>query len=179
MVQSFDWAHGVFMGATMASETTAAATGQVGVVRRDPMAMLPFCGYNMADYWGHWLDVGREASSPPGMFQVNWFRRDEDGKFIWPGFGENMRVLRWIRERVRGNGEAIETPVGLVPAHLDTDGLALSHAQIRVLTTVDREEWAQEADDQASFLQQFKDHVPGEIWSEHQALRDRLTPVRA
>jgi phosphoenolpyruvate carboxykinase (GTP) len=116
--QSFDWEHGVFLGATMASETTAAATGAVGVVRRDPMAMLPFCGYNMGDYWAHWLEVGRAASNPPAVFQVNWFRTDDQGRYIWPGFGENLRVLRWVREQVRAGGSrgGTETPIGLVPS---------------------------------------------------------------
>src|ERR687883_64048 len=99
--RSFDWEHGVFVGATMASETTAAATGAVGVVRRDPMAMLPFCGYNMGDYWAHWLEVGRQASNPPAVFQVNWFRTDDQGHYIWPGFGETLRVLRWVRDQVQ------------------------------------------------------------------------------
>src|SRR5687767_2701998 len=164
IVEAPSWEEGVYMAATLGSETTAAITGKVGVVRRDPMAMLAFCGYNMGDYFDHWLKTGRSVKQPPRVFRVNWFRRDAQGKFIWPGFGENMRVLQWIRERVRGNGGAIETPVGLVPAQLDTDGLALTQAQVRVLTTVDREEWAQEADDQASFLQQFGDHVPAQVW---------------
>jgi len=183
VVQSFDWIHGVFLGATMASETTAAATGQVGVVRRDPMAMLPFCGYNMADYWNHWLRIGSLAANPPGIFQVNWFRRDEEGRFIWPGFGENLRVLRWIRDRVlhRDASSARETPIGLVPAPgaLDTDGLAVSPAQLLTLTSVDREGWTREAEDQGSFIQQFRERVPAEIWAQHEALRSRLAPVRA
>ncbi len=183
VVQSFDWIHGVFLGATMASETTAAATGQVGVVRRDPMAMLPFCGYNMADYWNHWLRIGSLAANPPGIFQVNWFRRDEEGRFIWPGFGENLRVLRWIRDRVlhRDASSARETPIGLVPAPgaLDTDGLAVSPAQLQTLTSVDREGWTREAEDQGSFIQQFRERVPAEIWAQHEALRSRLAPVRA
>ena len=109
------WQHGTFLGATLSSETTAAATGKVGVLRRDPMAMLPFCGYNMADYWGHWLDVGRALTRPPRIFRVNWFRTGEDGKFLWPGFGDNLRVLKWILERCEGGGAAVETPIGLVP----------------------------------------------------------------
>lgn len=183
VVQSFDWSHGVYMGATMASETTAAATGQVGVVRRDPMAMLPFCGYNMADYWGHWLDVGRKAANPPSIFQVNWFRRDEEGKFIWPGFGDNVRVLRWIRDRVLhpDHPAATDTPAGLVPAAgaLDTEGLSLTPAQLRVLTNVDREEWAQEVEDQAEFLDKFGDHIPREVRRQHEGLKARVTPVHA
>ena len=122
-----NWQHGTFLGATLSSETTAAATGKVGVLRRDPMAMLPFCGYNMADYWGHWLDVGRGLTRPPRIFRVNWFRTGEDGKFLWPGFGDNLRVLKWILERCDGGGAAVETPIGLVPTPdaLDRNGLRL------------------------------------------------------
>ena len=115
MFQAFNWQHGTFLGATLASETTAAATGAVGVVRRDPMAMLPFCGYNMADYWGHWLEVGKRLSRPPKIFRINWFRRDAEGRFLWPGFGENLRVLEWIVERCRDSGKAEETPIGYRP----------------------------------------------------------------
>ena len=181
VAQSFNWEHGVFMGATMASETTAAATGQVGVVRRDPMAMLPFCGYNMGDYWAHWLEVGRAASNPPAIFQVNWFQRDEDGKFLWPGFGENVRVLRWVRDRVRGVGGADETPIGLVPSSgaLDTAGLAITTAHLNALTRINREDWLIEAGDQGVFLNSFGDRVPYEIRREHRALQERLSPVRA
>src|SRR5262245_22369998 len=126
--QSFDWRHGTFLGATLSSETTAAATGQVGVVRRDPFAMLPFCGYNMADYFGHWLDIGSQLSDPPRIFRVNWFRRGSDGRFLWPGFGENLRVLQWILDRAEGRGEARETPIGWLPlaSGLDLEGLGLS-----------------------------------------------------
>src|SRR6185436_8074904 len=152
--RSFDWEHGVFLGATMASETTAAATGAVGVVRRDPMAMLPFCGYNMADYWGHWLEMGRKAANPPAIFQVNWFRTDDQGRYIWPGFGENMRVLRWVREQVHGsrNGtvNARETRVGIVPTldALGASDLGLSAREAESLFEIDREDWLREVDDQ-------------------------------
>jgi phosphoenolpyruvate carboxykinase (GTP) len=180
--QAFDWQHGVFVGATMASETTAAATGAVGVVRRDPMAMLPFCGYNMADYWGHWLEVGRRASRPPAVFQVNWFRTDDNGRFIWPGFGQNIRVLRWVRARALGLGgdqDARETPVGIVPtaAAIGADELGLSARDVRTLTEVDRDDWTREADDQADFLARFGDRLPGAIREEHEKLLERLAPV--
>ena len=175
---AFNWQHGVFLGAGMASETTAAATGEVGVVRRDPMAMLPFCGYNMADYWAHWLAIGRRATNPPGIFQVNWFRTDEDGRFIWPGFGQNMRVLRWIRDVVMGSaGDSVrETPIGLMPTPeaLGVRDLGLSDRQIETLLSVNREDWQREADDQEKFLNEFGDRLPPEIRQELQALRQRL-----
>ncbi len=180
--RAFDWQHGVYMGATMASETTAAATGQVGLVRRDPMAMLPFCGYNMGDYFGHWLEMGRRAASPPAVFQVNWFRRDRDGNFIWPGFGENLRVLRWVRDQVRGDTRGgRETPIGIVPAEgaLDVDGLGLSESAVVELLSMDRDAWLQEADEQGSFLQQFGSHLPPELAQEHADLRHRLSGVSA
>ena len=126
--ESRDWQHGVFLGATLASETTAAVSGKVGVLRRDPMAMLAFCGYNMGDYFQHWIDVGRKLKSPPRIFRVNWFRTDERGKFIWPGFGDNLRVLQWILDRCEGKGKAVDTPVGIVPAldGIDRRGLDVS-----------------------------------------------------
>jgi len=179
--RSYDWEHGVFVGATMASETTAAATGAVGVVRRDPMAMLPFCGYNMADYWRHWLEVGRSASDPPAVFQVNWFRTDDQGRYIWPGFGENLRVLRWVREQIRNGGskDGRETPVGLVPTPqaIGTAELGLSSQDAETLFEVDRDDWLREVDDQAEFLQKFGDRLPEEIRKQHQALHGRLSPV--
>ena len=180
--RSFDWEHGVFLGATMASETTAAATGAVGVVRRDPMAMLPFCGYNMADYWAHWLDMGKRASSPPAVFQVNWFRTDDQGRFIWPGFGENMRVLRWVREQVlsrNGTQTGRETPVGVVPTPeaIGTRELGISAENARKLFEVDRDDWIREAEDQEGFLQKFGDRLPAAIRKQHQALQSRLSPV--
>ena len=138
--ESFDWEHGVFIGATVSSEQTAAAEGTVGALRRDPFAMLPFCGYNMADYWGHWLEVGR-ATVPdklPRIFQVNWFRKDADGRFLWPGFGENSRVLEWVIRRIEGEADAVETPLGLQPAPgaLNLDGLDLTDEQVAELFAV-------------------------------------------
>jgi phosphoenolpyruvate carboxykinase (GTP) len=182
--RSYDWEHGVFLGATMASETTAAATGAVGVVRRDPMAMLPFCGYNMGDYWGHWLEVGRKATRPPAVFQVNWFRTDDAGHFIWPGFGENLRVLRWVRDQILSRNGAVdgrETPIGIVPtpAAIGTADLGLSASDADCLLSVDRDEWLREAEDQDAFLQRFGDHLPPAIRKQHQALQNRLSPVTA
>jgi phosphoenolpyruvate carboxykinase (GTP) len=180
--RSFDWEHGVFLGATMASETTAAATGAVGVVRRDPMAMLPFCGYNMADYWSHWLEMGRRASNPPAVFQVNWFRTDDQGKFIWPGFGENMRVLRWVRDQVlASNAAGRETPIGIVPTPeaIGATDLGLSSEAAETLFEVNRDDWLREAEDQAQFLQKFGDRLPAEIRKQHEALQSRLSPVGA
>src|SRR5258705_6896108 len=129
--EAFGWSHGVFLGSAMSTETTAAITGKVGVVRRDPMAMIPFCGYNMGDYFAHWLATGPRLTNPPRIFRVNWFRRDADGRFLWPGYGENVRVLKWMVERIRGTGRADETPIGWVPAAgaLDTGGLQGSPPQ--------------------------------------------------
>jgi phosphoenolpyruvate carboxykinase (GTP) len=180
--KSFNWEHGVFVGATMASETTAAATGAVGVVRRDPMAMLPFCGYNMGDYWGHWLEMGKRAANPPAVFQVNWFRTDDQGRYIWPGFGENLRVLRWVRAQVRSpnsTSDARETPVGIVPTPeaVGAGELGISTADARTLFVVDRDEWRREAEDQGAFLQKFGDRLPSAIRRQHEALLSRLSPV--
>ena len=137
--ESRDWQHGVFVGATMASETTAAATGAVGVTRRDPMAMLPFCGYNMADYFRHWLEMGPSIKHPPKIFHVNWFRKDANGKFLWPGYGENVRVLKWMLDRIEGRAAATETPIGYVPTpgSLTLDGLAISRTIMDELLRVD------------------------------------------
>jgi phosphoenolpyruvate carboxykinase (GTP) len=174
--ESFDWQHGVFVGATMASETTAAATGNVGIVRRDPMAMLPFCGYNMADYFGHWLAMGKRIPHPPRIFHVNWFRKSEDGKFLWPGYGENVRVLKWILERVEGRGGAQETPIGYVPARgaLTLDGLNISLGTVDELLRVDPEDWEQELADTKEFFEKFGDRLPHELRDEHDKLARRL-----
>ena len=175
--QSRDWGHGVFVGATMGSETTAAATGQVGIVRRDPMAMLPFCGYNMGDYFGHWLRMGRSLSRPPVIFHVNWFRTGPDGRFIWPGFGENMRVLMWMIDRVRGQGRAAETPAGLVPTPeaLNLDGLPLSRADVAALLRVERDEWAAEVPEIRAFFGKFGDRLPAELSRSLDSLSNELT----
>jgi phosphoenolpyruvate carboxykinase (GTP) len=177
--QSFSWQHGVFMGASMASETTAAATGAVGVVRHDPMAMLPFCGYNMADYFAHWLQIGRSASQPPKIFQVNWFRTDAQGNFLWPGFGQNVRVLKWILERVRGGGKAVETPIGWIPTPdgIERDGLDLPTSTLEELLQIDRADWEHEVGSQHKFFEQFGSRLPREIQAEHEALVQRLHRV--
>ncbi len=174
--EAFSWQHGTFLGATLASETTAAATGAVGVVRRDPMAMLPFCGYNVADYWAHWLSMERRATRLPKVFRVNWFRRGHDGRFLWPGFGENLRVLEWIIERCQGAGKARETAIGYVPtpAGLDRAGLDLSASVLGDLLDVDLDGWQTNVRSQAEYLQKFGDHVPAGIREEHEALSRRL-----
>jgi phosphoenolpyruvate carboxykinase (GTP) len=163
--QAFDWTHGVFVAATMGSETTAAATGKVGVVRRDPMAMLPFCGYNMADYFGHWLRMGQRLAKPPAIFHVNWFRTGPDGRFLWPGFGQNLRVLLWMIGRVKGQLGAVETPVGLVPkvSELNLTGLDLPPSDLEHLLRVDKDEWAAEVPEIRSFLDRFGARLPPEL----------------
>ena len=178
--QSFSWQHGVFVGATMASETTAAATGKVGVVRRDPMAMLPFCGYHIGNYFAHWLSMGKRAQKPPKIFHVNWFRTGEDGKFVWPGFGENLRVLNWIIDRCREEGEATETPIGYLPTAnaLDLKGLNLSPQTLQTLLGVDRGAWEEELKGQAEFLKSIGSRLPQELWQEHEALARRVAQAR-
>jgi phosphoenolpyruvate carboxykinase (GTP) len=175
--QSRDWEHGVFVGATMGSETTAAATGQVGVVRRDPMAMLPFCGYNMADYFQHWLDMRTRLARPPAIFHVNWFRTGPDGRFLWPGFGQNLRVLLWMIDRVKGNGAAEETPIGLVPGEggIDFEGLGLGRAEQAALLRVERDEWAAEVPEIRAFFDRFGDRIPDPLVRSLDTLAHQLT----
>lgn len=174
--ESFSWAHGVYLGATLNSETTAASTGATGVVRRDPMAMLPFCGYNMADYFRHWIEIGEKLSSPPKIYRVNWFQKDGDGKIIWPGFGENMRVLQWVIDRCQNNANAIQTPIGYLPdpGYFDIEGLSISQAQVARLFAVDREGWLDAARRQTEFFTKFGDRFPRELLDEQQALMNRL-----
>ncbi|HRO33676.1 MAG TPA: phosphoenolpyruvate carboxykinase (GTP), partial [Brevundimonas sp.] len=183
VTEAFDWEHGVFLGSTVASEGTAAAENKVGELRRDPFAMLPFCGYNMGDYFGHWLKMaeGRDASKLPRMFFVNWFRKDQDGGFIWPGFGDNIRVLKWVTERLDGVAEAVDTPVGRLPtrAALDLSGLDLTEAQLDTLLSVDAEVWTEEASLIPEFFAQFEDRLPQALWRQHEALTQRLDAARA
>jgi phosphoenolpyruvate carboxykinase (GTP) len=174
--ESFDWQHGVFVGATMASETTAAATGDVGITRRDPMAMLPFCGYNMADYFAHWLELGKKIPKPPKIFHVNWFRKGADGKLLWPGFGENARVLKWILERVEGRGQAEETPIGFVPSRgaLTLEGLQISPDTMDQLLRIHSDDWEAELEDTGQFLKKFEGRLPGALREQHESLARRL-----
>jgi phosphoenolpyruvate carboxykinase (GTP) len=178
VTEARDWTHGTFMGATLSSETTAAAVGQVGVVRRDPMAMLPFIGYNAGDYFNHWITVGKEndATKLPRIYYVNWFRRDADGGFLWPGFGENSRVLKWVIERIEGQAAAVETPIGHVPTPeaLDTDGLDLTEAELRQALAVDPEEWKAEIPQIQEWFEKFGEQLPAVLWTELDALKARL-----
>src|SRR5437588_917387 len=177
--QSFDWDHGVFLGSIMASETTAAAAGAVGKLRRDPFAMLPFCGYNMADYLGHWLQIGRqtEADQLPKIFYVNWFRKGADGKFLWPGFGENSRVLQWVFRRLNGEGGAAQTPIGYVPrpGDLDTDGLDVSPAHLAELLRVDAHEWRDEVPSIEEHFDFLGPRLPDALREQLTALQKRLS----
>ncbi|WEK58767.1 MAG: phosphoenolpyruvate carboxykinase (GTP) [Candidatus Brevundimonas phytovorans] len=183
VTEAFDWEHGVFMGSTVASEGTAAAENKVGELRRDPFAMLPFCGYNMGDYFAHWLKLGEkaDASKLPRLFFVNWFRKNEDGKFVWPGFGDNARVLKWIVERLDGQAEALDTPVGRVPtkAALDLSGLSLSDADLTILLDVDADVWTEEAALIPAFYEKFGERLPKALWGQHTALTKRLEEARA
>lgn len=175
--QSFDWNHGVFVGSTMASETTAAATGAVGVVRRDPMAMRPFCGYNMGDYFGHWLEMGEKlGENAPKIFNVNWFRTDDEGNFIWPGFGDNMRVLMWILDRCEGKADAVETAIGYEPKpeDINIEGLDIDVDTVKELLNVDENLWKEEAKGIREFYKQFGDRLPKELADELDALEARL-----
>jgi phosphoenolpyruvate carboxykinase (GTP) len=174
--EAFDWEHGVFVGATMASERTAAQVGALGEVRRDPMAMLPFCGYNMADYFRHWLAMGKRITRHPKIFHVNWFRVDRDGRFLWPGFGENLRVLEWILARCDNKVEASKTPIGYIPhsRDLDLSGLDLSGETMDRLLEVKHRDWRQELKGIKKFFDLFKKDLPAELWRQYKLLEERL-----
>ncbi|MBN1765083.1 MAG: phosphoenolpyruvate carboxykinase (GTP) [Sedimentisphaerales bacterium] len=174
--QAFDWKHGVYMGATMASERTAAQYGKQGEVRRDPMAMLPFCGYNMADYFEHWLRMGVRMRWQPKIFNVNWFRQDENGEYLWPGFGENLRILEWILARCRGEVDGVKTAIGFIPKidDIDMTGLNIPRSDMEKLFKIDPEAWQQEMDSVAEFFKKFGDRLPLELWAQHEALARRF-----
>jgi phosphoenolpyruvate carboxykinase (GTP) len=178
VTEARDWVHGVFMGATLSSETTAAAAGKVGVVRRDPMAMLPFLGYDGGDYFGHWIALGKSADAAklPRVFYVNWFRRDANGRFLWPGFGENSRVLKWVIERIEGRAGGVETPIGIVPTAdaIDVSGLDLDRDEVEAVLAVDPEEWRAEVPGITEWFEKFGDTLPAALWAELDGLRERL-----
>ena len=185
--ETFDWNHGVYVGATVASERTAAAEGKMGEVRRDPMAMLPFCGYNMGDYFAHWFDMGKAIPKPPKIFHVNWFRKDQNGKFLWPGYGDNLRVLEWILSRCEGDGgpsaapaegrgKAVKTPIGFIPTKdaIDTTGLPLPAGAMDKLLEVHREDWGAELEGHKEFFAKFGSRLPAEMNKQYEGLKDRL-----
>ena len=178
VIESFNWDHGVFLGANIASEKTAAAEGKPGELRHDPFAMLPFCGYNMGDYFGYWLKLGQTADQAklPRLFYVNWFRKDAEGRFLWPGFGENIRVLKWIIQRLSGDSKAVTTPIGYLPAagSLDLEGLDISWSDLAQLLTVDVQAWKLEAEHIPEFFRTFHQHLPDRLWDLHEELEDRL-----
>ncbi|MEN9716302.1 MAG: hypothetical protein RLZZ483_277 [Actinomycetota bacterium] len=181
VAQARSWNHGVFMGATISSEMTAAAVGGLGQLRRDPFAMLPFCGYNMADYWGHWVNMGRTFANVPKLFQVNWFRKNEAGEFIWPGFGENSRVLAWVVDRLENEAEGIDSPVGVLPNREDLplDGLEISEQDLEALFDVDKGSWLAECDLTEEYFSQFDGRVPPELQAELADLKQRLSSLPA
>ncbi|MEK7857574.1 MAG: phosphoenolpyruvate carboxykinase (GTP) [Elusimicrobiota bacterium] len=174
--ESLDWNHGVYVGATVASERTAAQVGALGEVRRDPMAMLPFCGYNMADYFAHWMDMGTRIPKPPKIFHVNWFRKDEKGKFLWPGFGDNLRVIEWVLARTRGEGKAQKTPIGFVPTPdaIDLSGLKLAPGTMEKLVEVRTEDWERELEGHKKFFETFGERLGVSMWQQYDALKGRL-----
>ena len=171
------WEHGVLVGAGVASETTSANVGEVGVVRRDPMAMKPFCGYNFADYWTHWLSFGESLEHLPKIFHVNWFRQNADGDFLWPGFGENLRVLQWIIARCDGKMDAVESPIGFLPnsADIDTTDLDISDEALRALTSIDREQWQAELKSVGEYLESYGDRLPDALRQQQQAIAKALS----
>ena len=177
VLESRDWTHGVLMGATMGSETTAAAAGTVGVVRRDPMAMLPFCGYNIGDYFAHWLKMRGALKKAPRLFMVNWFRKDASGNFIWPGYGENLRVLKWMLDRIHGRANGRATPVGIVPdeAELDLKGLDLPKSVAREALAVNPAEWKAELESAGEFFEKIGPTMPKELRERREAILKSLS----
>lgn len=173
-LESFNWQHGVFLAASLSSEMTAAAAGELGKLRHDPFAMLPFCGYNMGDYFQYWFDIGKTHKNLPPIYYVNWFRKDKDGKFLWPGFGENARVLKWILERVKGRGKAKDSPIGRLPEALDLKGLNLTSQQMEELFKIDPKEWQKEADLLTQYFKIFGSKLPKEITKEIDDLKKRV-----
>src|SRR5205085_10832481 len=172
----FDWNHGVYLGATMASETTAAATGTVGKVRRDPMAMLPFCGYNIGDYFRHWMDIGKRLTNPPLIFNVNWFRKGQNGKFLWPGFGDNMRVLKWVIDRCEGVGHAVNSPIGWIPGihDLDLADLNIDHNCVDEILEIDHDQWQKELEQHQKFYESLGGVVPQELEAQRKLVAERF-----
>ncbi|MGO1769850.1 MAG: phosphoenolpyruvate carboxykinase (GTP) [Microbacterium sp.] len=181
VVEARDWEHGVFLGATISSERTAAAEGTIGELRRDPFAMMPFCGYNMADYFAHWVDIAGLVTRPPAIYQVNWFRKGDDGRFLWPGFGENSRVIAWIVRRLQGEAGVTESPIGLLPetGSLELDGLDLDDGDLRELFRIDPDSWLAEADLTEQFFDTFGDRIPPALREQLAGLRDRLQTARS
>ncbi len=174
--EAFNWQHGVFVGATMASELTAAQVGKLGVVRRDPMAMFPFCGYNMAEYFKHWLSMGKKMGHQPKIFNVNWFRTDDSGKFLWPGYGDNLRVIEWILDRCNNKVEAVKTPIGYLPKASDIDltGLQISEGTMQKLLEINNKQWLEELKEVKKLFKQFNKKLPPELWKEYEELEKRL-----